>query len=53
MLDLCKSNRFDVSIALECIYAPKQKPGLKTGALEGLTRRVGASSYDLAFTCLY
>ncbi|KAK7186478.1 hypothetical protein DPSP01_002094 [Paraphaeosphaeria sporulosa] len=27
-------------LSLECAYAPKQKPGLKTGALEGLTRRV-------------
>src|SRR5690242_19547267 len=27
--------------ATECIYNPKQKPGLKPGAVEALTRRVG------------
>jgi hypothetical protein len=28
-------------VATECIYNPKQKPGLKPGAVEALTRRVG------------
>jgi hypothetical protein len=27
--------------ATECVYNPKQKPGLKPGAVEALTRRVG------------
>ncbi|KAF2112785.1 fungal-specific transcription factor domain-containing protein [Lophiotrema nucula] len=27
-------------LAILCVYSPKQKPGLKTGALEALTRRV-------------
>jgi hypothetical protein len=27
--------------AIQCVYSPKQKPGLKTGALEALARRVG------------
>lgn len=27
--------------AIRCVYSPKQKPGLKTGALEALARRVG------------
>lgn len=27
--------------ATECVYTPKQKPGLKPGAVEALTRRVG------------
>ncbi|KAF1911362.1 fungal-specific transcription factor domain-containing protein [Ampelomyces quisqualis] len=27
-------------LATECVYNPKQKPGLKPGAVEGLTRRV-------------
>lgn len=28
-------------VATECVYNPKQKPGLKPGAVEALTRRVG------------
>jgi hypothetical protein len=28
----------------ECVYNPKQKPGLKPGAVEALTRRVGMVS---------
>lgn len=30
-----------VQTATECVYNPKQKPGLKPGAVEALTRRVG------------
>ncbi|KAF2706227.1 hypothetical protein K504DRAFT_483954 [Pleomassaria siparia CBS 279.74] len=29
-------------LSIRCVYSPKQKPGLKTGALEALTRRVAS-----------
>ncbi|KAJ4371218.1 hypothetical protein N0V83_004435 [Neocucurbitaria cava] len=32
--------RLDQLFATECVYQPKQKPGLKPGAVEALTRRV-------------
>lgn len=32
--------------ATECVYHPKQKPGLKPGAVEALTRRVGTRLCD-------
>jgi hypothetical protein len=32
--------------ATECVYHPKQKPGLKPGAVEALTRRVGTRPCD-------
>lgn len=35
--------------ATECVYNPKQKPGLKPGAVEALTRRVGMRLYS--FVC--
>lgn len=34
--------------ATECVYNPKQKPGLKPGAVEALTRRVGTRPYIAA-----
>lgn len=36
--------------ATECVYNPKQKPGLKPGAVEALTRRVGTRpcNHDLS-----
>jgi hypothetical protein len=46
-LRLCKypaqaCTRFQlIEKAIRCVYSPKQKPGLKTGALEALARRVG------------
>ena len=44
---MLQMNSSDRCAALECLYTPKQKPGLKTGALEGLTRRVGRRSYTI------
>jgi hypothetical protein len=32
------------AIASECVYQPKNKPGLKPGAVEALTRRVGMAA---------
>ena len=45
-LCMCYAQRYlDLSLiydaASECVYQPKNKPGLKPGAVEALTRRVG------------
>jgi hypothetical protein len=34
---------------IACVYEPKQKPGLKAGAVEALTRRVGGFENDHYF----
>jgi hypothetical protein len=38
--------------ATDCVYNPKQKPGLKPGAVEALTRRVGTRLCDHDFWSL-
>jgi hypothetical protein len=40
LLHVIVTNSYAKGIA--CVYEPKQKPGLKAGAVEALTRRVGA-----------
>ncbi|PVH87770.1 hypothetical protein DL98DRAFT_556635 [Cadophora sp. DSE1049] len=40
----CKECR---RLGAECVYEPKEKPGLKGGAVENLNRRVDASSMNL------
>ncbi len=37
-----KIRRADMMAATDCLYDPrKQKPGIKTGAIEGLNKRLG------------
>jgi hypothetical protein len=42
----------DPRSATECVYNPKQRPGLKPGAVEALTRRVGKMLLDCTEYCL-
>ena len=58
-LRLCKRMWQDISramltsdVATECVYNPKQKPGLKPGAVEALTRRVGTLTCNRDFCTL-